>query len=77
MDYLLQDQLEVLKTLLVLSEYKVLEVEHEANLLKRLLVYSSIHRKNSLLHNLLIKMITNLAENGRVEALKEINVIPS
>lgn len=70
MDYVIQDQIEILKVLILLNEYKVLEIEHEANLLKRLLVYSSIHRKNSLLHNLLIKIILNLAENNRLEPFK-------
>lgn len=48
----------------------VLELEHEANLLKRLLVYSSIHRKNSILHNLLVRMVLSLADNNKIEVFK-------
>lgn len=54
------DQLEILKMLLTLSEKGLLEIEYEINLMKRLLVYTSIHKKNSILHALLIKYIQTL-----------------
>lgn len=60
MDMMRSDQLEILKMLLTLSEKGLLEIEYEINLMKRLLVYTSIHKKNSILHALLIKYIQTL-----------------
>ena len=60
MDMMRSDQLEILKMLLTLSEKGLIEIEYEINLMKRLLVYTSIHKKNSILHALLIKYIQTL-----------------
>jgi hypothetical protein len=65
MDIMRSDQLEILKMLLTLSEKGLLEIEYEINLMKRLLVYTSIHKKNSILHALLIKYIQTLTENQK------------
>lgn len=65
MDIMRLDQLEILKMLLTLSEKGLLEIEYEINLMKRLLVYTSIHKKNSILHALLIKYIQTLTENQK------------
>ena len=58
MDFLFPDQLEILKFMVKLSEKTLLDALGDSNLLKRLLVYSSVHKNNSLIHCMFLKIVT-------------------
>lgn len=60
MDLILKEHLQMLKIFVKLALAHKLTVEQEANLLKRLLVYSSIHRSNSILHCMLFDVINGI-----------------
>lgn len=49
--------------------------ELSAQLIKRLLVYSSVHNNNSIIHNLLMRAISYCREQGKEELLQELNII--
>lgn len=51
------EQLTVLKLLVELVRLQKLRDELLSQLIKRLLVYSSVHATNSLVHNLLMRII--------------------
>ena len=65
MDDIFKEQLELLKVFIKLSSVNKLTQEQEMNLLKRLLVYSSIHRQNFLLHSFLFETIENVTDGER------------
>ena len=49
-----------------LSQSGKLTIEQEANLLKRLLVYGSVHKQNSLLHCMVFDALNYVIDGSRL-----------
>lgn len=59
-----------------LSEKRLLSVQADKNLLKRLLVYSSVHKNNSLIHCMFLKTLTVISEGSdQQEVFRDVSVM--
>jgi hypothetical protein len=75
MDAIGCEQLAVLKLLVELVRLQKLRDELAGQLIKRLLVYSNVHASNSLIHNLLMRVIAICREQGKLQLLQDLNIL--
>ena len=76
MDLILKEHLEMLRVFVKLVSANKLTLEQEGNMLKRLLVYCSVHRSNAILHCMLFEAINAVFDDKKLSVFSEINVIP-